>query len=522
MWALFKNDSKRLVNIFVLLTGFYLLGYLLSGFSNTNSLLFVSIIFYSICSIGIFTVVMVNFKYLHEKTSATHILSLPLTKVQICLAKYLSGLCTIVIPSLFFIVAIGITLSIAITNFMISALLFILIYYTLGCIVANMTGKTIMHITIYTMVCFIPMLLYVALSTTIAQYVHGMNGPDISMTLVYLLLPGSYLVQTSFNIVYILVFLGYSIGLFIIMLYIATIRPFEKTGEAVAFDKIDDIVKFLMITSFSWLLMSLIAITVSGQEMILPVICIFSTIVVTVIMELIFFKKIKIKRTLLQITSIFVITVAVFFATSKYFQYYMPSSPENIIINFNGYYGDDPIMESNNPQTIAMVKEIHEYLMGDPAIVLEEDGRKEITIQYQEDYSRVSRKYRIDTAVYMKIKDIFNNNIEGYHALMNSYYSTIEKALLKETTEEVTFDIFGMEDKESFTIDKQEVNAFKQKLKTQFQRFKERPELYQEIDFINQTENPSIHLTVEENRSYYYQSYKNDPVYYAIIDYIVK
>lgn len=517
MWPLFKNDSKRLVNILVLLSGFYFLGYLLSGFSNSNATIFPQAIFYSICSVAIFVVVLINFKYLHEKTSATHILSLPLTKVQICLTKYLNGLCVIIIPSIGFIIALGFTTNINIAQFIASALSFICIYYTLGCVVVNLTGKSVMHIFVYVMICFIPMLLYISLSTTIAQYVYGMSNPDISIQVVYLLLPGSYLVQNTVSLFYTLLFIGYSVGLFILMVWIANVRPFEKTGEAVAFDKVDDIIKFLIIASISWLLMALIASTLYEGKSLLPTICIFSTVIVTIIVELIFFKKVKILRALIQIVSVCVVTIVIYFGTSNYFQYRIPSTPKEVAISFEGYAYGNTVMKSEDESVIVMIQEVHKYLTTAP--IMTQDMQSVIQIRYLENNGdSITRTYDIDKNGYYEVKAILNKHMDAYVTLMGGYYDAIEKEISQESITGITY---ILEQQDTLELDKQNMQLFKQKLKIQVQRFKEHPELYQEINFFSGRDKAQIYLQKETDENYYYEyfSYKNDPIYYALLDF---
>lgn len=505
MFALFKNNCKSLLNIFVLLTGFYTLGYLLTGFSKEESVVFVNITFYLICSVAIFVTCLVTFHYLHDKTSATHILSLPYTKVEICIMKYFSGLVVIVIPSILYMVVISITKSISLDSILTPALLFILIYYTLGCVVANSTGKTAMHIFLYIMISLAPIILYVSLSTLISQYVYGMNGPDISSTIIYTILPIAYLSLESLNIGYIILYLGYGIVLFLGMLWISSKRPFEMTDEPLAFIRIDAIVKFLIILVISWLLMTLFT-SINNESLL--IVCIFCAVLVTLIAELVFTKKIDILRSTIHIISICVITLVVFFASTNYFQYYIPDNPISANIDFGGYYNGN--VEIKEPKAVKTIQSLHKYLMLDTSNS-DDTGDNSIRIRYHLSKTNTSsRQYVLNMAQYNKAITFLKED-NGYADLMNEYYGAVNQYL----------DIKNIERCSSSMIDieKEEMETFKNYVQLQVQRFKENPKLYQEIDLrLNVSNGGDIENTIlfiESTDGYPTKDvsvYKNDPI----------
>lgn len=509
MIVLFKNSCKRAQNIFVLMTGFYLLAYLLTGINNEASTIFSSFIFYVICSVAIFVMSLNMFHYLHDKTSATHLLSLPYTKIQICLVNYLAGMMIISIPSTLYAIAMSITKSVSLTTTLVPVLLFIFIYYTLGCLIANVTGKISMHIFMYSIQCMAPVLLYTCLLTVISQYVYGMNGPDISSTIIYILLPVARLAVESLNLGYGLLYLGYGIGLFVLMLYVASKRPFEKTGAPLAFENIEFIVRFFIVLIVSWLCMTLFT-TINNQN--LPFTCILCAIVVTCIVELIFNKKIHVLRSMIHVVSICVITLVVFFATTNYYQYYIPNAPISAQIDFG--YETLNQMELKDPQAITAIKNFHEYLMNNTS--KDNTGLCNINIRYATSPSdTIHRLYSLNVDTYNRAITEFKQE-EGYSHAMHAYY---QKALSCIDTEINSLFIYNGE--KNIEVKKEEVERFKQCVRLQIERHAKDPTLYQEIDFYvtgDDYKNNNGYIQIELKKKDMYHSfsiYKNDPIYRA-------
>ena len=96
MISLLKNDLKQLKNTVVIFSGFLALSLVISLISFHSDvpvgMFYLIILLYSL------VVPMVNLSYLFDQTQQTHFSSLPYTKIQSFMIRYLSGLLCIIIP----------------------------------------------------------------------------------------------------------------------------------------------------------------------------------------------------------------------------------------------------------------------------------------------------------------------------------------------------------------------------------------------------------------------------------------
>ena len=111
-------------------------------------------IFYSL------VVPMVNLSYLFDQTQQTHFSSLPYTKIQSFMIRYLSGLLCIIIPVIIYcIVDVILGQGLVLKNCS-SAILMIWIYYSLGNLAAYLTTSVTVsytHLDVYKRQVFVPL-----------------------------------------------------------------------------------------------------------------------------------------------------------------------------------------------------------------------------------------------------------------------------------------------------------------------------------------------------------------------------
>lgn len=507
MISLFKNDCKRLTNIAVLLTGFLTFGYLLTAFSPMKKMVLPYTLLYIVLSVAIIAIPITSFSYLHDRSTGTHLLSLPFTKGQIVLTKFLSGLTVLMVPSIVYVGVICITKQVSFMDAIVPVILFILMYYLLGCLVANITGTTAMHIFLFIAIALLPLLMYVSLNAVFSQYVRGMQENNLLQSIIYILMPATNIVQSSIHgflpFESTMIYSIYIAILVFVNIVVSSRRPFEKIGEAIAYHRIDSIIKILIIVSFTWILTAFL----SFNDHIL-ISCFIATATVIAIVELLLYRKIHYKQAGVQLVCIFVFTIAIFFMAASYLENYIPSKIDSASVTIYQFYDVDVAKPKAVSSETAKetIRDIHQYLIDHESE--NEQGDQFVKVTYaltSGDY--MTRSYHLDTASYRTVVNKMVTS-EAKEEIVSNYFAVFEKIATKEIESISTSQV------EKAILDSKEIQKFKELLKTQLKRFKQHPELFDEIKFFDGNTR-YIEILDKQNKSNIYVLYKNDPVYLA-------
>lgn len=526
MFSLMKDDIKKLRHVIILYCGFLGFGYLLSAFSyETTNVLSYSILFI-VLSCVIMIIPIINYQYLHNRTSATHILSLPYTKGQIFLVRYLSGLCVVLIPSILYIIALSFVKDISLSTGLITIIFTILIYYTLGCLVANLTGTLIMHIFMFVVITVLPLVLYVSLNSMFSEYVKGLSGTSLLESVVALLMPISQLllaaIEGELSLYYVAIYSLYAAILCIVAMASSIKRPFERTGEPIAFHKIDSIIKLFVIICFSWVLTALLSF---GEHIVLM--AIIAIVVVCIVVELIMHKTLHYKKICLEIGGVLILTTGIYLVSVNYLETLIPSNVTSASIRFDKYATNDYDSKINNEEAISLIKDIHQYLIDTPESKADnEDGG--IRIAYTlSNGDVVTRMYTTDIKT---TRTVLNKVVssEAKKVFVTEYFSYLDKLIDGEYTEMV-YNQYALEDET--VLEGQQLSRFQKALEKQKERFINNPELFKDIVFQrefydNYDYYGDLSVTISKNNRYTldnnYTIYRNDPIYFAIQEYVKK
>lgn len=526
MISLMKDDIKKLRHVIILYCGFLGFGYLLSAFSyESKNVLSYSILFV-IVVIAITIIPLINFQYLHNRTSATHILSLPYTKGQIFLVRYSSGLMVVLLPSIVYVLALSLTHEVTFTTSLLTIVLAILIYYTLGCLVANLTGTILMHIFMFIVITVLPLVLYVSLNSIFSQYVKGLSGTSLLESVIALLLPISQLllsaIEGELSMYYVPIYSLYFAILCSLAFASSIKRPFERTGNPIAFAKVDVIIKIAVIICFSWILTAVLSF---GEHLVLM--AIIAIVVVCMVVELLMHKTLHYKQVCVEISGILILTIGIYFMSVNYLENYVPSNVQSANIIFD-CYGN--ALESNTKITkenaIAVIKEIHQYLIDTPEYSSnDEEG---IKISYTlANGDIVTRVYNTDVKMVNSILDTIVSS-KANKDVIEEYYSYLD-TIIDQKCEQIAY--YSPALAADIVLEGQQITRFKNILQNQKERFIHNPKLFRDIvfqrDFYeNEDYRSDMYVSSSKNNKHmngrYYSVYRNDPIYFAMQEFVKK
>lgn len=168
---LYKNDLKQLKNVFIIYSGFILLDLVLYFTSYQDD--FPVTMLKAIVFIASIIVPAFNLRYLFDSGNYSQYLSLPITKKQSFIIKYLSGLTVLLLPLVFYsLIALIFDLH-NFGNVLIILLMIIGIYYSLGNLTAYLTTSIIMNICFQVIVFVAPIIIFICIFAVYQTFIRG-------------------------------------------------------------------------------------------------------------------------------------------------------------------------------------------------------------------------------------------------------------------------------------------------------------------------------------------------------------
>lgn len=527
MYDLFRNESKRLKNVYVLL--FCSLGFLLFlSFVlqlNKNAISPYIMISSFIClSISILVIPSISFDYLHDINKASHIISLPYSKAEIFFTKYLAGLCCLLIPNTIY-VFLGHVLfqrfEVCFIMIVVSSL-FGLLYYTLHCLIANVTGTLKMQLFLFIFVIAMPILLYTAIQLLLTSFVKGWVAINIWNSITYIIFPASYLIYAamiqSVDIIYSL----YSVLLFCVLLRLCAFfcvnSRYEYIGQNISFKKFDKLVRFFIVVAFSWLITSFI---ISGFESEFydnlyrngSIVLVIITFVVSFISEIIEKRNICYQRALGQTMIISLLSFMIFFFSINTLEGYIPNKVEKAGFSYQWGENKHEMIYSDQKDVIDTIKQIHENCIEDANYAYGDVLR----ICYQtKQGKKIERQYNIDgLSLYHLICERIKES-KRPDILIDMFYDRYQ-FMIKQDIKEISFWINDEEENEQIEIkNDNDIKLLMEILKERIDEIKKQPDLLKdEFDY-----SEFSYYKVKNDQEYQFFYYENDPFDQAIHEYI--
>lgn len=416
MMSLLKNDIKQLREVIILFSGMLGINVVLALLSVKKEI--VITLFFLIIMLLVLIIPLLNLNYLHDKTKATHMLSLPWTKQNLFITKYSSGLVAIMIPIVgYYLISFALgTLIIPV----VPIILLILIYYSIGCLVGQITGTTTMHGFIYISIALLPLLIYTCLLSLLTTFVLGIEQLYFTESLISYFVPFLKLFNECFtntiSVPISIFYCIYIIALLVLGILSSQYRKIENTGKGLVFPILDTIVKSVIILCFSWIVTSIVITNSSTNH--IYIIYITTTLLLSLVLQLEKVRKINYRFVLIQTIIISSFTTIVFILSSQYLQNNIPKNIESVQIlsryDDHQTYKMNPVTKSSG---ITKVKEIHQYLIKETN---KESTDYTITIKYQLSGGDIMyRDYFVSEQQYVDI----NHQIANTESLYQSYYS---------------------------------------------------------------------------------------------------
>ena len=330
---LYKNDLKQLKNVFVIYSGFILLDLVLYFISYQDD--FPVTMLKAIVFIASIIVPAFNLRYLFDSGNYSQYLSLPITKKQSFIIKYLSGLTVLLLPLVFYsLIALIFDLH-NFGNVLIILLMIIGIYYSLGNLTAYSTTSIIMNICLQVIVFVAPIIIFICIFAVYQTFIRGIIITALPDTVLDLLIPIYSLMKAGIESVAIneiLICIFYSLA-FTICGFLACLKINSLTNyHGFTNHVIAQIIKMVIIVVISWMFTGLTDVP-SMSISVLFAISIIATFMTVFLIQYIYTKKIKYKANILQASIISIITLGLFLGGKSFVEDYIPGNIESVTIN---------------------------------------------------------------------------------------------------------------------------------------------------------------------------------------------
>lgn len=470
MLSLFKNDLKQLKNYVVIYAGCLLLNFIISALSYHEDLPVFT--FYFIVFIFSLILPIINLKYLFNTTRQTHFNSLPFSRIQSLIVRYLSGIICLIIPAILYcLLSQGIILKNSI-----ALILMIFMYYTLANLTAYLTTSFFMNIVLQIVIILAPLMLYYSLFAVYTTFIKGIISSGPSLEVISYLVPLIKLMSAStigleWN--FCLIYLGYIIITMIICLYVCIHRNCSNSYHGFTNKGMAQIISIVIIISGSWMLTSVLGVT---SELIRTFIMvnIIATVIVTFIVQFIQYKKIRYQLCLVQSTLIIIGTVVIFIFSKGYLENYIPKQIAYATIE-NNTDNTNTSLKINDSKDIDKIVSIHKQLMN---LKQSWDREKRINITYYcTNGSKVKRGYYISNSNFKElVKEVDGNLVKSWNGKYYQLLKQLDKAQSFQLSEEK--DYLLLEEKE-------DIQFFKNILQRKLADFENDPSLLQNVDYEN-------------------------------------
>ena len=379
-------------------------------FSSVNPLIL--LIFPVIISIQIF-------KYLQKNTSTTFIHGLPLSKKQIYITNFFSGIVLLLIPYIInFIVLLIIKPFTGIGEYILiptllkwlgTNTLFSIIIYTFSNFVGMMAGTSFAHGFITYVFMYLPMFLVVIVENVIAKLVYGFPGfpefiinfitqlPFVKMfnLFVYNSETKSYLSGLTVNYILTIIVI---LVVFVILTYVLyKKRKLERAGEFSVFNVVKEILKYL--ATFLAMIISYLYCSVFIQNnIILLILSLIFAAIAYFISEVIMRKTYKVLYTFGGlVVYAFIIIVLNVLLTNNIFGYetYMPNI-DDIQYAQASFYNLEDEVRYEEKENIQLVLDLQKNLINNKTTA--DYTTSTLTIKYSlKDGKEVTRKYSVSS-----------------------------------------------------------------------------------------------------------------------------
>lgn len=235
--AYFSQLVKRyLWLIYVPLTIFLGFIFLCGMLSIQSSVLGLLLFPYAVCIVP--SVALLVFSNYTKKNEISHLLSIPMTRIQQFISAYLAGLCLIVVPLMLMSIFYAITaLNEYIITFILGMFFLAVIYFTLSVLGCVLGGTFATQMMMMATISFGPLMLYAMIELCVNLLALGNMDGGLNFNLVMLICPlisASDFIMTAHWDYWFIHLLG-TFMIFGLCLYLVKKRPFELSGEANVF-----------------------------------------------------------------------------------------------------------------------------------------------------------------------------------------------------------------------------------------------------------------------------------------------
>lgn len=399
MISLLKNDLKQLKNTVVIFSGFLTICFVLSLISFRVD---VPIgMFYLIVLLYSLVIPIINLSYLFNQLKQTHFASLPYTKTQTFIVRYLSGLICLIVPIMVYCIIDAVIGQAIIINNFISIILVIWIYYSLGNLAAYLTTTVIMDIVLQIVINIAPIIIYFSLFLVYENFVRGIISADLSTKIISIIIPAYRLFMGSLeglNLAYLLMYFGYGLVIFVMAFFACYHREYTNNYHGFTFKIISEIIKLTCIISVSWLFTAFLDIPVQSLKSFI-IINVIATFVAVFIIQFIHSRRIRYVLCIAQGTLIVVMTIIILTSSKGYLENYIPHDIKAVEISSSFEY-DKINTELSDPKLIDKIVKIHKDILKEK----NEQGNYAFKITYHRaNGDKVERGYYLSEQEYLSI-----------------------------------------------------------------------------------------------------------------------
>lgn len=411
MNSVYKNDLKRMKNIFVIYCGFILLDLVIYFISNQKDLPILMLK----TTVFIFSIVIpaFNLDYLFDLGKYSRYIALPITKKQLFLIKYLSGLTILLLPLVFFSLFVVIFALPDFDHILTVLVMIIGVYYSLGNLTAYLTTSIIMDLCLQIIIFVAPIIIFICIFIVYQTFIQGIVTTQLDMTSVFvpiysLIKLGATGLTRNEIVIAIIYSLGFTVGGFLACLKRNSLTNYHGfTNKVVA-----QIIKLVIIVVVSWGLTGLTDIPSESMSAVI-VVSLITIFMTAFLIEYFYHKKIKYKASLLQAGVISIMTLGLFLGGKNIIEGYVPNNIEAVTINHNIELAlSKELLNKNaylkNKDIVNTVAEIHQQILDTTCSY----GDYDVGIMYKLANGRkIARNYHLNYEEYQRVVGKFNREM---------------------------------------------------------------------------------------------------------------
>lgn len=375
---------------------------------------------------------LILFSHLYHETNVHFVSSLPVTRMEMFISKYLLGLIfglTVILGYCSLTTLLVGTQALWIQQ--VTHYLFLFLYYYHVCVLCcYICGNKLFYSIMVLFVSFGPLVLYFVYQWFIVSLANGYVIANFSFNTIEILLPlfgGIFHLVEGTLYPYILFYLGVAAVYFTFTLVAARYRHTEAHHQSIAFKLLGYIIRFVMALTLASSALAFMQALTGRFDIIL--VYLITCLIVVYVVEMVFTKNAKVLYSLKYGVLLCGFIILFFQGSVKYIENYIPKNPESVTLAIDERKSilDSDNYPIENEKIIWIVKEIHSELIDEDSDY-DHLGSIGVNITYQTGFNSYSqRSYNLGVERLLSIVEPFLEDDDFFEFLLAPEYAILER-----------------------------------------------------------------------------------------------